>query len=262
MNPREWRNQFDVSINVGLGVGDKDQQISHLTLLQQTQAHAAQIGVATPMNLYESSAELVKAMGYKNPDRFFKKPDPNQPPPNPMQGEIQMKQMELQQNAQIEQMKAQMKAQADEADRQHQAQVEQLKAQYQAQVDQNRQMSEAQQHAAKIENEAKLAALQAQYADIAHQREQANQMEIERMKAQTQIVVARISAKEQESDMEVEGEAQIFQRPSHIETLAKGQQQLGENLSQMAGALHAMAQAHAKPKQIIRDANGRAQGIQ
>jgi hypothetical protein len=48
MDPREWRNGFDVSINVGLGTGNKDQQVAHLNALLMLQQQGLQIGITTP----------------------------------------------------------------------------------------------------------------------------------------------------------------------------------------------------------------------
>jgi len=74
MSPREWRNGFDACINVGLGTGSKDQQVAHLSNLIALQKEGLMIGVATPENIYQSGAELIKAMGFKSPDKFLTDP--------------------------------------------------------------------------------------------------------------------------------------------------------------------------------------------
>ena len=61
IDPREWRNAFDCTINVGLGTGNKDQLVGHLSMLAQHQQAGMQIGIATPENLYQTAAELTKA---------------------------------------------------------------------------------------------------------------------------------------------------------------------------------------------------------
>jgi hypothetical protein len=267
MDPREWRNGFETTINVGLGVGDKDQQVSHLTVIQQAQAHGLQIGIATPENLWESCVELAKAMGYKNGDKFFTKPDPSKPTPNPAQAELQADmqkhQMELQAKGQMHQAEMQANAQIEQLKMQQTAQLDQVKAQMQAEVDRNRQASEAEQQTLKNQQEAQLRMMEAQHEQERHAREQANAIELEKIKAQAQIIVAKISAGAQESDMELSGEADIFgQGPSKADLILQGQQQLGEHLANAVGALHAHVQAAARPKQIVRDASGRAMGIQ
>jgi hypothetical protein len=198
MDPREWRNQFDVSINVGLGVGSKDQQVQHLMALQQTQANGLQIGITTPENLYNSSIELAKNMGFKSGDKFFTKPDPNKPMPNPgaqeAQGKMQMKQMELQANQQMHQAELQHKAQISQLEMQQEAQLEQMRAQMQAQVDNNRQRSEAEQQQMRIRQEAQLNQMKEQLAQERHARE----MQFQQWKTQMEIAskerIAQINA--------------------------------------------------------------------
>lgn len=169
MDPREWRNQFDVSINVGLGVGNKDQQVAHLMSLQNAQVQGMAIGIATPENLYNSCIELAKNMGFKTGEKFFSKPDPNNPPPNPGAAEAQAK-------AQSEQMKLQADMQIQQAKMQQEAQLEQLRMSMQAEVDRNRQQAEAEQHALKMQKEAELEQMKAQLEDQRHQREMQFQM--------------------------------------------------------------------------------------
>ena len=117
VNPREWRNQFDTTINVGLGTGNKDQQVAHLSLLMQQQQFGLSVGTAQAANVYEAQSELVRALGFKTPERFFTDPRKQQlpAPPNPAaeaeqikaQATLQAKQMELQAAAQREQAKLQ-----------------------------------------------------------------------------------------------------------------------------------------------------------
>jgi len=190
MDPRQWRNQFDVSINVGLGVGSKDQQVSHLMMLGDRQANAFPLGIADAHNVYELHAEMAKAMGFKSADKFFKDPTkspPPQPKPDPEQTKAHAQ-------MQIEQAKIQASAQIEEQKRQSEAQIEQMRMQMQAQVDNNRQRAEAEQHQLKLQQEAQLEQLKAQYADQAHQRD----MEFQRWKAEldasVRLQVANIGA--------------------------------------------------------------------
>lgn len=81
MNPREWATQFDFSVNVGLGTGNKDQIVQHLMGLMQTQQNGLQVGFATPQNLFNSASKLAENMGFKQADMFFT--DPTKMPPKP-----------------------------------------------------------------------------------------------------------------------------------------------------------------------------------
>ena len=221
MDPREWRNMFDVNVRVGLGIGSKDEQIQKLMAISQSQAHAMAIGVATPKNVYNLQSDIVKLFGHRNPDDYFNDPEKNPPPPKPdpeqakLQGMMQIEQMkaqvgaqskqaELQANAQVEQLKAQYAAQTAEAQRAYEGQLEQARMQMQAEVDNNRQRSEAEQHALKVQNEAQLATLKMQYADQAHQRDQAFLWEKAQLEAATKIKVANIMSKAKLDDAATE----------------------------------------------------------
>lgn len=93
VDPRAWKNEYDMTVNVGLGTGDKSQVIQHLTFLGQAQQQALQIGVSTPENIYNTLKKIPGALGYKNADEFFTDPksQPPQPPkPDPEMAKIQM----------------------------------------------------------------------------------------------------------------------------------------------------------------------------
>lgn len=96
IDPREWKNQFDLTINVGLGTGNKDQVVQHLMALMNVQKEAFQIGLATPRNLFNSASKLAENLGFKQSDMFFTDPDHAQQqqkpqPPDPKLIEVQAK---------------------------------------------------------------------------------------------------------------------------------------------------------------------------
>lgn len=85
IDPREWKTQFDVTVNVGLGTGNKDQQAAHLTNILQLQQGLVPAGIVSPRNLYETARRLPEALGFKS-DAFFTDPaeaQKNAPPPSP-----------------------------------------------------------------------------------------------------------------------------------------------------------------------------------
>lgn len=295
MDPREWRNKFDVNINVGLGIGSKDEQVQKLMALGQQQAHAMAIGVATPKQVYNLQSDIAKLMGQKNPDKYFNDPEKNPPPPKPdpeqakmqatmqleqmkMQATVQGKQAELQAHAQLEQMKAQYTAQNNEAQRNYEAQLEQARMQMQAQVDTNRQQSEAEQQLLKIQNEAQLEQLKAQYDEARHLRE----MEFQRWKAEldasVKIETANISSKaklndaatstatnEIASEVTQAGSTALPMLPEKEEPAEKSGA-MDQAVTVIAAAAKQMADAAAamsrpKKRTILRDADGKATGM-
>jgi len=198
-DPNEWRDGYDMTINVGLGTGDKAQQISFFSGLLERQMGLAQTPfgqiMITPDNIYNTLAKLVELGGQKNVGDFIGDPQGKplpQPGPPP---QLQIEQMKLQANQQVEQAKLQAQAQADEMERQLQAQLEMIRQQAQQQTDAQRQTMEAQMNRMKLEQEAQLAALKEHYAE----RERERQMGFQRWKAEldasVRIETANISSK-------------------------------------------------------------------
>lgn len=92
IDPRQWESNFDMTVNVGLGTGNKDQQLMHLqTILAiQTQAIQMQGGVNGPLvklpNIYQTVKKITENAGFKSPEQFWTDPNeaamqPQQPPP-------------------------------------------------------------------------------------------------------------------------------------------------------------------------------------
>ncbi|OOG11290.1 hypothetical protein [Pseudomonas sp. C9] len=200
IDPREWSNQFDVTINVGIGMGNKDQKIQHLTMLGQVQAQGLEIGIATPDNIYHAATELSKQLGFKNADKFFTDPSktPPQQKPDPeqakAQAQMQVEQMKLQASTQLKQMELENNAKLDQANREHELQLETAKMNMQAQVDANRQQVEADQKTLESQQQAQLDALREQ-----QKTEQLRmQLEFDQWKTvadnETKVLVAQIQA--------------------------------------------------------------------
>lgn len=200
IDPREWRNQFDVSINVGIGLGNKDQKVQHLMALMMQQEKSFALGIAKPDNVFAANKELARLLGFKNADKFFTDPTKSPPPqqPNPeaakAQAQMQIEQAKLQMTAQIEQMKLQQAAQLEQVKRDHEMSLEQAKMQMQAQVDNNRQRAEAEQKALEAQQQMQLDALKAQNEAEKNQREMEFQIWKSKLDAETKVMVAQIGA--------------------------------------------------------------------
>jgi hypothetical protein len=75
-DPRSWKNQFDVSINVGLGSGNKDQQLAMLNMVMSKQEMILQqYGPSNPLvsvGQYRNTlAKLIEAAGFKDASQFL-----------------------------------------------------------------------------------------------------------------------------------------------------------------------------------------------
>ncbi len=134
LDPNEWRDGYDMTINVGLGTGDKQQQAGHLQMIFQNQMNLMQFGLCTPKEIYTTQAKMAENAGFKNVGDFFidpaskppEPPQPQQPPP-----EVQKAQMQIQADQQKFQAQSQMDQQAAQATAQADAQRFQAEQQFQ-----------------------------------------------------------------------------------------------------------------------------------
>ena len=121
-DPRTWANEYDVSVNVGLGSGDREQKLAMLQMILQKQEQIIQqYGPANPLvsvGQYRNTlAKFIEAAGFKDSTEFMNEITPEvdaqlsqpQPPAPDAQAEV------AQMLAQVEREKTQAKAQIDAA---------------------------------------------------------------------------------------------------------------------------------------------------
>lgn len=159
VDPRQWVKRADMQISVGLGAGDKQQQIVFLEGVLQKQVMALQAGLTSPPKIYNALKRLTQAGGFKDPNEFWDDPStqPPRPPAGPSpellkeqakaQGQLQLEQMKGQTTMQVEAQRAQLKQQELQANLQLQAsndardsEREMMRAQMDAQLEQQRLM--------------------------------------------------------------------------------------------------------------------------
>jgi hypothetical protein len=127
MDPRAWATLTDISINVGLGTGDKQEEFARMLQIMQIQSQIALNGLTNivgPKQIYNSAAKITTLAGQKTADPYFQDPEnapaaPPKPDPEMMKAQAQMM---------LENAKAQHKAMLDESASQHKAQLEQMRA--------------------------------------------------------------------------------------------------------------------------------------
>jgi hypothetical protein len=107
VDPRAWKTQFDMTVNVGIGTGNKDQIASHVMGLMQIQEKAMQNGIpiVSPKQVYNAAAKYAINVGFRNPEEFFIDPDSEQGQQmaqQSAQAKPDPKMMEVQTKAQIE----------------------------------------------------------------------------------------------------------------------------------------------------------------
>lgn len=130
VDPREWKTQYNMTVNVGLGTGNKDIQLQHLSLMHQQQLEMLQSGrgyMISDDNIYNLYTKTAEAMGFKHPELFVTDPtkippEAKKPPPDPALVKAQMDAQEGQAKLQFGAQKEQLSSQTTQA-------VEQVRAQ-------------------------------------------------------------------------------------------------------------------------------------
>jgi hypothetical protein len=201
-------------------------------------------------------AELVKAMGLRSVDKFFSDPaksPPQQPPPDPeqikAQTATQLKQMDLQADAQkfqaeteLEMQRIQMESDAKQREQQAALEVQAANDERDAQREQMRAQLDAD--------------LKAQDAQIKAQMEAAR-LEFEQWKAQldneTKVLVAQINA-----------ECSLRQSALGATTNEGAAKESPDTGNALAAALDGFREAVLSmraPRSVVRDATGRISGV-
>ena len=238
-DPNEWRDQYDMTINVGLGTGDKQAQAGQLQMIMQNQMALMGMGMATPDHIYHTQAKIIENAGYKDVQNFLNKPDPNkpfQPGPPP---EVQLKQMELQADAQKFQAQSQQEQMKFQAEMQAQMQLEQLKAQ------------------------AKLQEVQANLELQAANDQRDSEREVLKAKLDAQAAMERLNFDRWKASGDWEAAERLeLLKQQQPEIVADEVAEQSDPMAQLV-QMHGELMAHlAKPKMIIRGPDGRAQGVQ
>jgi hypothetical protein len=122
-DPREWSNQYDVTINVGLGNGNRQEQIAMLQMILAKQEeiigkYGANNPLVTVTQYRKTLGRMIEMAGFKDTTAFINEITPeveqqiaqqaSQPPADPTSEAAKM-------YAQVEQAKAELKAQSDAA---------------------------------------------------------------------------------------------------------------------------------------------------
>jgi hypothetical protein len=129
IDPREWKTMLNMTINVGLGTGNRDVQLAHLTQMAVKQNELIQTGrgyMVSDENIYNLYKKTSEAMGFKHPELFISDPssvpdDAKKPRPDPAMVKVQMEAENDKAKNAISTGKAQLDAETAKA-------IEQIKA--------------------------------------------------------------------------------------------------------------------------------------
>lgn len=139
VNPSEWRRRENMTVTVGLGTGNKDQQLLHLNtiLAFQEKAMAGGLSLVTEKNIYNALSKLVENAGLKDPELYFTDPTQAAQQPQPEQQDPTVAALEMQaqveaQRNQVEMQKAQMQSQTKQAELESRERIEAAKLEQEA----------------------------------------------------------------------------------------------------------------------------------
>ena len=137
IDPREWTNGFDISINVGLGTGNKQEQMAMIAMVLGKQEEILKTaGIQNPLvsltNYRQTLGRFIEAAGFKDSNEFFLEINPEQEQMMAQQG--QQQQQDPAMEAYVAQMQAKMAA--DNAKAENDIQIAQVKAEAQIRLKQ------------------------------------------------------------------------------------------------------------------------------
>ena len=121
-NPREWSEQYSVSINVGLGNGSRTDQLATLQMILSKQEQIIQgYGLSNPVvdikQYRDTLARMIHMAGFKDASSFLKdiSPEQNAQLSQPQEPQPDSNVQATQILAQVEREKAQLRAQTESA---------------------------------------------------------------------------------------------------------------------------------------------------
>lgn len=111
-DPQEWRDQYDMTVNVGIGQADSQAQMAMLQQIAQAQAVIAGSPYASklldPTRIYNLQARIAEEAGFKNPGEFWLDPAtvPDEEPQIPPQVQLEQEKMQQQQQQHTDKLQA------------------------------------------------------------------------------------------------------------------------------------------------------------
>ncbi len=214
IDPREWDNQYNVSINVGLGNGTGDEKIAMLQMILAKQEQVLmQYGLANPLvdikQYRQTLAKFINASGYRDDAQFIKEIDDA--------GMAQVMQADAQQD------KTPPEVQASQAI----AKAEIQKAQMKQQTDAQKNQLEMEKAQMKVQ-------MEQQHLDLDRQK---NQLEAEKIALEAEKDLANLMAEKMkfEAEMKLEkAEFMLKERNSHSDIADKDMKNMIQAVDKMA----------------------------
>lgn len=143
VNPSTWSADMRCTASVGLGYANRDEDMQAASLIGQAQQIGMEAGIVTPRNLYSTATKLIESVGWRFPEKYFTDPESEegqaiaqqrQQAPDPkmieVQGKLQLRQMEMQMDAEQSALQAQRDIQLEMLKAEAKQAVEERKADF------------------------------------------------------------------------------------------------------------------------------------
>lgn len=172
-DPRAWDMEMDCKVNVGLGSGSADKDLQALALVKQIQTEIMTVTgpnnpFVSPVEIYNTVESMFEVLGIATPDRYIKKPTPEQlqqlaqqkPPPSEAEMKQALEQQKMQQAQQLEAVKLRANLQVERAQMEADLAVKRAEMVVKSQIEEQ-----------KSETEREIATLEAEISLLKHREE-------------------------------------------------------------------------------------------
>jgi hypothetical protein len=133
VNPKTWKMRDDMTANVGLGTGSRQEEMAALMVVMQVQEKALMqpsLNLVKPQHLYNTAKKLVALADMQSVDLYFNDPSGEPPPPPPEDPEL----AKIKMKHELDQQAAAAAEQREIAKAQRQTEIEAMQAKADAMV--------------------------------------------------------------------------------------------------------------------------------
>jgi len=252
VDPRTWVKRSDLQISMTFGMGDRTSQITVLTQIAQMQAQAAQVGIASPKNIYNTLARITKTAGFKDVNEFWT--DPEKAPPKQPQVDPKVQVEQMRQQAEIQKFQAtqQMEVQKFQAEQTMQQELNRMKMEF----EQRQSEMELQLQASNDQRDSEREALKAQYDAQIEEMKIQNERDIKAMEDATKRYLGELDAQVKLTIAGAQQESKM------VDAGLKAQSMDNQVLAKAMEGMSAALQQVGKPKKVVRDADGNISGVE
>jgi hypothetical protein len=268
IDPRQWQKRTDMQIAVGLGAGDKPQQMMFLEKVLQIQTVAVPQGLSDKTKVYNTLKRLSQVAGFKDPNEFWTDPSTQPPTPPAPDPAVMAEQAKAQAQMQIEQGKAQTSMQIEEM--RSKLKLQELQANLELQAsndarDSEREMMRAQMDAELKRKQLELdewkAELQAQMDKYKADLQSATQLQIAGISQDTTLSTTVLSNQQQDKQatQQLGMKAAELERPvKDTESIKSAMAEVQKQMRELAKQQKELDERGKQPAKIIRGPDGRA----